>query len=400
MNQHQTDRLPTPTPEAAALSETLVAEIADEVAASGGWMGFDRYMARALYAPGKGYYSAGLANFGAAGDFVTAPELGELFARTLARQVATVFAALGGGELLEFGAGSGALAAALLDELGRLGALPTRYAILELSADLRERQREAIAARAPEALARVTWLTHWPETPLRGVVIANEVLDAMPVRSFGLAGGRVWEYGVELTHEGLGWASCLADSEFEAAVRRCLSLLIDEYPEGYRGELNDQLLPWFEGLSASLEQGVALLIDYGGAGAEVYRPGRVDGTLRAYYRHRLLDSPFWWPGLCDLTADVDFTAAAAAAENAGLRVAGFAPQSQMLLTGGLEVVFGEAFAAAPDECARLRLAQEVKRLTLPDEMGERFWGLALTRDYDGPLSGFEARDFRYRLMRD
>lgn len=397
MHQSLTERLPTPPPEAAALSKALLERIADEVAAGGGWLGFDRYMELALYAPGAGYYSAGSANFGAAGDFVTSPELGALFARTLAHQVADVLATLGGGEVLEFGAGSGALAAVLLAELDRLDCLPVRYAILELSAELRERQHAAIAARVPRALSRLDWLTQWPETPMRGVVLANEVLDAMPVRVFGLAGGQVWEHGVGLSEPGLGWTRRPSDPDFEAAVRHRLPGAVEDYPEGYRGELNERLLPWFMGLADTLAQGVALLVDYGGVSAEVYRPQRTAGTLRAYYRHRLLDAPFWWPGLCDLTADVDFTAAAEAAEAAGLHVAGFAPQAQMLLHGGLEAVFAEAFAAAPDEPARLRLAQEVKRLTLPDEMGERFWGLALSRDYEGRLPGFESRDFRYRL---
>ncbi|AOV16137.1 hypothetical protein BJI67_02805 [Acidihalobacter aeolianus] len=401
MRQPTTERLPAPEPEAAALSEALVAEIAQALDAAGGWLGFDRYMERALYAPGLGYYSAGLAKFGAAGDFVTAPELGGLFARTLARQIASILDALGGGEILEFGAGSGALAAALLGELTRRDALPERYAILELSADLRARQHAAIAAAVPPAvLERVVWLERWPEASVRGVVLANEVLDAMPVRAFSLAGGQVWEDGVALGEAGLGWSRREADASFAARVLDRLSGPIADYPEGYRGELNERLLPWFEGLAGALAQGVALLVDYGGVADEVYRTTRAGGTLRAYYRHRLLEEPFWWPGLCDLTADVDFSAVASAAEAAGLRVAGFAPQSQMLLTGGLEGVFAEAFAAAPDELARVRLTQEVKRLTLPGEMGERFWALALSRDYAGILPGFAARDFRYRLSGD
>lgn len=389
--------LPNPSAEAVVLSEALVADIVGAVSANGGWLPFDRYMDRALYAPGLGYYTAGSVNFGAAGDFVTAPELGTLFSLTLARQLSQVLEHLRGGDILEFGAGSGVLAANLLAELERLGTLPEHYFILELSPDLRERQREAIAARAPAVLSRVTWLTRWPEAPLRGVVLANEVLDAMPIRVFELDDGKVLERGVGLSAKGLDWVSRQADAEFEAAVRQLLPLPLAQYPMGYRGELNERMMPWFERLGMMLGQGLVLLIDYGGVAADIYRPARINGTLRTYYRQRLLEAPFWRPGLCDLTADVNFTAVALAAEGAGFEVAGFAPQSQILLTGGLETVFGEAFAATTDEIARIRLTQEVKHLTLPDEMGERFWGLALVKDYAGPLPGFEARDYRYRL---
>lgn len=392
--------LPEPPADALALSQALVTDIAGEVTGSGGWMSFARYMERALYAPGFGYYSAGLKNFGGAGDFVTAPELGELFARTLARQLSQVLEYLGGGEVLEFGAGSGVLAAHLLNELDRLGRLPKHYFILEISEELRDRQHDVISKLAPSAMARVKWISQWPQAPLRGAILANEVLDAMPVRIFELRDGSIFELGVMLSDQGLSWQARQADADFEAAVRRSLPLSVSQYPEGFRGEFNDWLAPWLVGLSESLEQGIALLVDYGAGASEIYRPSRMKGTLRAYYRHRLLESPFWLPGLCDLTADVNFSAVAQAAEVAGLGVLGFAPQSQILLTGGLEQVFGEAFSEAADESDRFRLTQEVKRLTLPDEMGERFWGLALGKNYSGPLPGFQARDFRYRLMPD
>ncbi|WP_455380380.1 class I SAM-dependent methyltransferase [Acidihalobacter prosperus] len=390
-------KLPAPNPNAAALSQQLVSRIAEEIEEKKGWIGFDRYMERALYEPGFGYYSAGSLKFGAQGDFITAPALGELFARTLANQVAPVLGAIANAELLEFGAGDGSLAAILLNELARLGAMPQRYAILELSGDLRARQRETIAARAPDALSSVTWLTGWPENPIRGVVLANELFDAMPVRIFGWEEERIWEYGIGLSDNGLSWSRRAADADFDKMVQDSLPVAVSSYPDGYMSELNDRLFGWFNELEASMEQGMLLLIDYGDPRSERYRPSRTAGTLRAYYQHRLLHEPFWWPGLCDLTADVDFSAVARAAESAGLKISGFVPQSQMLLSGGLERVFPEAFDNAADEIARMQLSQEVKRLTLPDEMGERFWGMALTKDYAGPLPGFETRDFRYRL---
>lgn len=390
-------RLPIPNPNAAALSKQLVARIADEIIESGGWIGFDRYMERALYEPGLGYYSAGSLKFGAQGDFITAPALGELFARTLANQVATVLETIGNGELLEFGAGDGSLAAILLSELERLGVMPQRYAILEVSEDLQARQRETIATRIPNALSCVTWLTRWPESPIRGVVLANELFDAMPVRVFGWEENRIWEYGAGLSDKGLSWSKRLADPDFDMMVQNSLPYAVSGYPDRYMGELNDRLPGWFKGLEASMAQGVLLLIDYGNPRSERYPITRTAGTLRAYYQHRLLHDPFWWPGLCDVTADVDFSAVAKAAASTGLQVSGFVPQAQMLLSGGLERVFPAAFNSAADEITRIRLSQEAKRLTLPDEMGERFWGMALTKDYDGPLPGFESRDFRYRL---
>ena len=382
---------------AQALSVRLGARIGEAIDAAGGLLPFDRYMELALYAPGLGYYSAGLPVFGAAGDFVTAPELGPLFARTLARQSAAVLESLGGGELLEFGGGSGALAAELLAEFTRLDVSPERYRILEVSGFMRRRQREAIAARAPEWLERVQWLDAWPQQPWRGVALGNEVLDAMPVRCFRLEGGGVIERGVARSGEGFAWGEAPAPAGFAAVVRRALGGDLANYPEGYRGELNLQLDGWFAGLAEHFERGAALLIDYGDARAGRYHPSRAAGTLRAYYRQRVLDDPFWFPGLCDLTADVDFSAVAAAAEAAGFGVAGFAPQAQMLLGGGLEAAFAEAWAATADTTAQLRLAQEVKRLTLPDEMGERFRAIALSRGEVAPPPGFALRDLRDRL---
>lgn len=390
------DSLPMPDAEARALSARLGAHIGEAIDAAGGWLPFDRYMALALYAPELGYYSAGLPAFGAAGDFVTAPELGPLFARTLARQSAEVLNALGGGELVEFGAGSGALAGELLSEFSRLNTPLERYRILEVSAVLRARQRAMIANRAPEWLGRVDWLDTWPQTPWRGVALGNEVLDAMPVRCFRLRDADVFERGVGRCGEGFAWAEKPASAQFEAMVRQALGHP-DAYPEGYVGEINVRLDGWFAGLAEQFERGVALFIDYGDARAGRYHPARRHGSLRAYFRQRVHDDPFWFPGLCDLTADVDFSAVATAAEAAGFSVAGFTPQAQWLLGGGLEPAFADAWAEAADTTGQLRLAQEVKRLTLPNEMGERFRAIALNRGETPSLSGFSQRDLRDRL---
>ncbi|WP_232224979.1 class I SAM-dependent methyltransferase [Acidihalobacter ferrooxydans] len=396
------DRLPAPDAGAREISARLSEVIVAQIAASDGWMPFDRYMQLALYAPELGYYSAGLPVFGAGGDFVTAPELGSLFARTLARQSAAVLESLGGGDILEFGGGSGALAAELLAECSRCAAPLERYRILEVSAHLRARQRAAIAARAPQWLDRVEWLDTWPTAPWRGVALGNEVLDAMPVRCFSLAQGAVFERGVAVDgggFEGAGfaWDERPASPAFAAAVRGALDRDPAAYPDGYLGELNEQYPGWLSGLAACFGRGVAVLIDYGDARAGRYHPARSGGSLRAYYRQRVHENPFWYPGLCDLTADVDFSAVATAAASAGFDVAGFTPQAQLLLGGGLEAVFAQAWAEANDTRAQLRLAQEVKRLTLPDEMGERFRAIALTRGAVAPPPGFALRDLRDRL---
>lgn len=397
MHKGGPEQLPMPDAEARALSAQLSVRIGEEIDAAGGLLSFDRYMELALYAPGLGYYSAGLPAFGAAGDFVTAPELGPLFARTLARQSAAVLESLGGGELLEFGGGSGALAAELLAEFSRLGVSLERYRILEVSGFMRQRQRATIAARAPEWLERVQWLEAWPQRPWRGVVLGNEVLDAMPVRCFRLAGDSVFERCAARGEQGFTWGEAPASADFETAALRALGGVLTGYPGDYKGELNLQLDAWFAGLAENFECGVALLIDYGDARTGRYHPTRATGTLRAYYRQRVLDDPFWFPGLCDLTADVDFSAVAAAAEAAGFDVAGFAPQAQMLLGGGLDKVFAEAWAGTSEVAAQLRLAQEVKRLTLPDEMGERFRAIALRRGGAPVPPGFDLRDLRDRL---
>jgi SAM-dependent MidA family methyltransferase len=371
--------LPEPDADARAHSERLAALIRGEIAASGGTLDFARYMELALYAPGLGYYSAGAAKFGADGDFITAPELGFVFARCLARALAPTLCATRG-DILELGPGSGALAAELLLELERLDALPVRYRLLERSADLRGRQRALILRRCPHLEKLSEWLDAPPEQPWRGALVANEVIDALPVRRFALRADGVHACVVGVDAGGhLIEREIPADASLTGAVTTALGPRLDALPRPYKSEVCPMLEPWLAEVARSLEQGDAWFMDYGYARDDYYAPQRRDGTLRCHYRHRAHDDPLRWPGLQDITAWVDFDALTAAAVAAGFEPDGNMTQAQFLISNGLDGVFDDAFARAPDEAARYRLAQEVKRLMLPGEMGERFRVLRFRR---------------------
>jgi SAM-dependent MidA family methyltransferase len=380
------------SPQEADHEARVVAHIRAELAAAGGWLPFGRYMELALYAPGLGYYTAGAHKVGAGGDFVTAPELSPVFGRCVASQVGEVLAALGGGDVVEIGAGTGALAAELLGELERQGQLPRRYRILETSADFRARQRAALA-RLPERLtARVEWLERPPDAPLRGVLLANEVLDALPVERFRIATAGVEALGVGLDGGRFAWVARPAGAELAAAVA---ALGVDLAP-GYASELCLVLAPWLESVAAPLAAGVVLLIDYGYPRSAYYGPSRAGGTLGCFHRQRRHDDPFVNVGLQDLTAWVDFTRVAEAGLAAGLEVAGYTTQAHFLLANGFEHHLATLRASLPAEREPLA-APAAARLVLPSEMGERFKCIALTRDYAAPLSGFALRDFTATL---
>ena len=381
--------LPPPGPDALALSARLEARIREAIAADDGRIGFDAYMQMALYEPGVGYYVNGLRKFGPGGDFTTAPERSPLFARALARQVAQVLHAMPDGEVLEFGPGSGALAAELLAELDALGCAPARYALLELSADLKQRQREAIAARVPHLVERVTWLTQLPDA-FRGVAIANEVLDAMPVRRFCVVDGGLAEQYVAAGADGLELVQGAPRDEQLAARVADLDL-----PAGYASEINPTAEAWVRSVCERLRAGLLLLIDYGYPRAEYYHPQRATGTLRCHYRQQAHDDALRWPGLQDITAHVDFTAIAEAAHAAGATVAGFTTQAQFLINCGLPGLLEAVDPASPDY---LDLALQARQLLLPQAMGEAFKVLGLMRGL-GDLAqlGFTQGDRRHRL---
>jgi SAM-dependent MidA family methyltransferase len=388
-----TTGLPEPGPEEAALSRALEGRIRDEIEAAGGWIGFARFMQLALYEPGLGYYSAGMHKLGAAGDFITAPEVAPVFSRCVARQCAEVLASLRGGDILELGAGSGAMAAVVLDELARLGALPRRYRILDVSADLRDRQRTTLTQACPALIERIEWLDRWPASFV-GIVLANEVLDAMPVERFVIRGGEVNALGVTRHLGRLEWSETRASGALLAAVR-AIERALGPLPEGFVSEVNLALAPWFAALAHVVERGLVLAIDYGLPRREYYTAERRSGTLLCHYRHRFHDDPLVRLGLQDIGAWVDFSAAAEAAQAAGFDVAGYSTQAHFLIGCGIDRYVVEV--SDLDLVQRLNLSRQVMVLTLPGEMGERFKALGLTRGYDAPLCGFSVRDLRHLL---
>lgn len=364
------------------------------IAAAGGWLPFDQYMEFALYAPGLGYYSAGARKLGAGGDFTTAPEISPLFGHCLARHCAEVLAQVQGGDVLELGAGSGRLAVDVLTQLAALDALPARYRILEVSADLRERQRALLATLPADLAARVEWLDAPPAEAWHGALLANEVLDALPVECFAIRDGSMFERGVQVDAGGaLAWAEHPAPAPLVQEIERLRQDAGVEWPEGFVSELCTRAGPWIGEVTRTLQQGVALFIDYGLSRREYYDPRRSTGTLRCHYRQMAHEDPFAHPGLEDLTAWVDFTRVAEAADAAGLDVLGYATQAALLLGLGIERELSEA----PDDRTRIRRASEARQLLMPGEMGETFKAMAVGRGWDAPLAGFAHQDLRARL---
>ena len=390
--------LPVPDADAQAHSRRLADFIRAEIAGAAGAIPFSRFMELALYAPGLGYYSAGSSKFGEAGDFVTAPELGPLFASCVAEAVAPVLRQLGPeAEFVEIGGGSGAFAEVMLKRLLAMDALPARYAILEPSADLRERQRERLGrSLIPPVFALVEWLDRPLEQAWNGVLFANEVIDALPTPRFTLRDGEVFEEGVALdAQQRFVRSERPADALLAAAVRHVERYLQSPFPDGYRSELLPQLPYWIQAVMGGLQAGAMLFVDYGYPRREYYLPQRSDGTLRAFYRQRMHSDVFLWPGLQDLTASVDFTALAEAGTNAGFDLAGYCTQANFVLGNGLQQRLEEVEERA-QETAKQRFRNEAKQLTLPTEMGERFQVMGFARDVEFGAA-FLMNDLSWRL---
>jgi len=381
--------LPTPSLEAQAASRELSARIAARIEAAGGWLPFVDYMDMALHLPGLGYYAGGSLKFGAAGDFVTAPELTPLFGQTLARQVAEILAVLPAPTIvLEVGAGSGRLAADMLLALEALDALPERYCILELSGELRARQRETIAAAAPHLAARVDWLDSLPER-FSACIVANELLDALPTHAVAWRATGAMERGVVTAPEGFAWAERPADGTLAAAM----AALPVAAP--YASEISLATRAWVAEWGRRLTHGALLLIDYGLPRHELYHPQRDSGTLRCHYRQRAHENPFWWPGLSDITSHVDFTAVAEAGFDAGLDVLGYTSQAAFLINCGIGELLGARQQSGGEQALRANGA--VQMLLAPGEMGELFKVIALGKGLGAlgsaaPLLGFARGD--------
>ena len=391
--------LPTPDADAAEHSAHLREIIQEQIIAAGGSLPFWKFMELALYAPGLGYYSAGAIKFGRGGDFTTAPELSPLYAACVADALTPVLQQLGpDAQFMEIGGGSGAFAETALSKLLANDALPARYAILEPSADLRERQRERLQERLPPLLFE---LVEWLDGPIHeawnGVLFANEVIDALPVPRFVIHEGEVFEEHVALDGEGrFRRVDRPADPMLAAAVRHVERQLPEPFAEGYRSELLAQLPYWLQAVVGGLNDGAMLFVDYGYARGEYYQPQRIDGTLRAFRQHHLVEDVFSYPGLQDLTASVDFTALAEAGAGAGFDFTGYCSQASFLLGNRLQENLTLAESRAKDDVARHNLRQQAKVLTLPSEMGERFQAMGFQRGVEFGAA-FLVGDLSHRL---
>jgi SAM-dependent MidA family methyltransferase len=402
--------LPLPPPDAIAHSQQLINKIRQ--AMNGEAIPFVKFMEQALYAPGLGYYSAGIHKLGAKGDFITAPEISPLFSHCVAKQCQQILAGFENGVILEFGAGSGKMAAEILKALERFDCLPMQYLILEVSADLQNYQQETLQTQVPHLFHRIRWLERLPSEPISGVILANEVLDAMPVRRFRLDDNEVSEFfvGSKDSKINSGLESLEEDAKInfelqspfcwqispcrDESLRVAIEKLRPTLPIGYISEMNLALPAFLQSISDILAAGMVLLIDYGFPRREYYHPQRAQGTLMCHYRHHAHDDPLILVGLQDITAHVDFTAVAEAAVAADLAVAGYTTQANFLLASGLPEFLS---ALDPNDTKTfLQYTQQVKKLTLPSEMGELFKVMALTRDYEKNLLGF-VQDQRVKL---
>ncbi|MFA6901632.1 MAG: class I SAM-dependent methyltransferase [Gallionellaceae bacterium] len=375
--------LPLPSPEAQQHSRQLCELIHHDIALQDGWIPFSRFMELALYAPGLGYYSAGASKFGAAGDFITAPELSPLFGRTMARQLADIMT-LSAPHILELGAGSGKLALDILGELERLEQPPASYSILEVSADLRERQQALLHKHLPHLFERVQWLDVLP-AQISGAVIANEVLDALPVHLVRWSDTRLFERGVASKGSNFIWEERLPENPALLELTRQINV-----PDDYLSEISLTARGLVSSLCERLSNGALLFIDYGFGAREYYHPQRSTGTLMCHYRHQAHDDPFFLPGLQDITAHVDFTAVAESAIDHGAHLLGYTNQAHFLINGGITELIKDI---SPDNLAAyIPLSAQIQKLTSPAEMGELFKVIALGKGIDAPLQNFLSGD--------
>lgn len=379
---------------AAAHSARARDHLQAQIAAAGGWLSFERFMDLVLYAPGAGYYSGGAEKLGAGGDFTTAPEVSRLFGRCVALQCAQVLDALHAGSILEIGAGTGRLAADILMRLEELGHLPDKYWILEVSADLRERQHKFLQERLPHLFQRVAWLERPPEVSFDGIVLANEVLDALPVARFRWHANGVDELGVEIDGGQFAWGARPANLGMAQACQRLYDAS-GGWDDGYVSEYCPRMGAWTLAVTQSLRQGAALWFDYGLPRAQYYLPERHEGTLVCHFRHRVSGDPLVNLGLQDITAWVDFTGLAEASRDAGFDLGGFTTQAHFLAGVGIDREM--QLAAGDDQNSFARLANQARQLMLPGEMGERFKAMAWLRGVSVPLAGFGLLDLRHTL---
>ncbi|SFP67149.1 SAM-dependent methyltransferase, MidA family [Nitrosomonas cryotolerans] len=392
-------RTTLPTPNEAALQHSHAAQqaIQAEIRAADHWISFAHYMEHALYAPGLGYYSGGTTKFGSAGDFVTAPEISSLFGRALAQQAQQILRLIEQAAILEFGAGSGKLALDLLLELEKQGCLPEKYFILEVSAELRQRQRALFNDQAPHLVSRLHWLEQLPST-FDGLILANEVLDAMPVHLVTWRDNQLFERGVACQNETFTWQErpLLKGTLFEIASKLTLQVNRNgNQNQPYTSEINLAVRPFIHSLADMLRQGAIILIDYGFGNNEYYHPQRNQGTLMCHYRHHAHDDPFYLPGLQDITSHVDFSAVVEAIPHTGLEFLGYTTQAHFLINCGITEILAQT--SAEDIHAYLPQANQLQKLVSPAEMGELFKVIAMGKHIDQSLIGFRSGDKSHLL---
>lgn len=389
--------LPEPSEEAKLHSQKL-SQLIRKYLRRDGRINFARFMEMALYTPGLGYYASGLPKIGEQGDFTTAPEISPIFSRCLARQCIQVLQQIETPNIVEFGAGQGTMAKDILLELAQQKQPLANYFIIELSADLRERQQQMLKTQLPpELFEKLVWLDYLPKTPISAMVLANEVLDAMPFERLRIEPDQALRGYVIFNEESQAFEwdyQKIADKPLQQFANGLIEHLGEVSEMGYDTEINLNIQPWLQSVSDSLTEGVILLIDYGYNRREYYQPARVMGTMRCHYQHRAHGNPFFYPGLQDITAHVDFTAVAEGAYDSGLKVAGYTTQAHFLMATGLLEMSADPDAPVTEQ---IKTAQQIKTLTLPDEMGETFKVIALSKRLDLKLSGFKMRDLRHQL---
>lgn len=384
--------LPPASEVALAHSHALQSLIRKRIAAADGWITFEEFMNLALYAPGLGYYASGATKLGDAGDFVTAPEMSPLFGQTLARQIIQIMQHLDRTDILEFGAGTGKLAADILLELEQHRALPEHYFILEVSAELRQRQQNWLQERASHLFSRVAWLEQ-PPVDFSGIMLGNEVLDAMPVHIVSWRGDQILQRGVTWQDDRFAWLERPLEHAELRTLANALTTHInpDQQPDWvYSSEINLAARYFIHSLADSLRQGVILLLDYGFGRSEFYHPQRQQGTLMCHYRHHAHDDPFFLPGLQDITSHVDFSALLEVADQSGLSLTGYTTQAHFLINCGITTVLGRT--ASTDTRHYLPQVQAMQKLISPAEMGELFKAIAFAKNFPEPLLGFSRGD--------
>jgi len=398
-SQSANSTLPKPDEFALKLSESLREKIRLAIINNGGSISFEQYMQMALYEPGLGYYSAGSCKFGEQGDFVTAPEISPLFSRCIARQCLQVLSKISTSIILELGPGTGTMAIDIMQMLAQNNTLPEIYYLLEPSADLRQRQQLKIKNSIPQLEERFVWLDRLPEEKIKGIILVNEVIDAMPVKRI-VIDSEIEEYAVACDSGANDqtrfiWSKREIDQKLKSEMQEIFNVLREPLATPYITEINCNIKPWLNSLNDVLEEGLILISDYGYPRLEYFHPQRCEGTLICHYRHHAHDDPFLYPGLQDITASVDFTTVAETAVDAGLHVSGFTTQAHFLIACGLDQFVSEY--KTEDVVERSKMTRQVSKLTMPGEMGEKFKFIGLSKKLDIQLCGFGFIDQRSHL---